>query len=97
VNGLVFVSGGHRVGEITGVKAGEMGVGYPLFEVTSSSLGTAKDQLPNPQRQGAAVVGQQFLTLDFGGVREHRFVTMRVRDEEGRVKLEQTAFAVQLR
>jgi alkaline phosphatase D len=97
ISGVMFVSGGRRVGEITGVKAGEMGVGYPLMEATSSGLGTAKDELPNGRRQGAAVVGPQFLTLDFGGVREHRFVTMRVRDEEGRVKLEQTVFAVQLK
>jgi hypothetical protein len=74
-----------------------MGVGYPLLEVTSSGLGGPKDELANGRRQGAAVVGPQFATLDFGGVREHRFVTMRVRDEDGRVKAEQTVFGVQLK
>ena len=38
-----------------------------------------------------------FATLDFGGVRGNRFVTLRLRDEAGTIRAEQTLFAGQLR
>jgi len=104
ISGVMFVSGGRNVGEITAVRPADVGVmagGYPLFEVSTSAMATGAkvgaNELVNGKRQGVGVVGGQFGTLDFGGVREHRFLTMRVRDEEGKVRLEQTVFGTQLR
>jgi phosphodiesterase/alkaline phosphatase D-like protein len=105
VSGVIFVSGG-KVGEITAIKrAQNHPKAYPLFELTCGALagktgagGGAKDTVAeNPNRQGEAVTGNDFATLDFGGVREHRFVTLRLRGEDGKMKTEQTLFATQLK
>ncbi|MCL2647255.1 MAG: alkaline phosphatase D family protein [Phycisphaerales bacterium] len=109
ITGVVFLSGG-RFGEITSVPPPPSSPSapssptsetkaYPLFELTTGPLvGKTLQVAPeNPNRQKAAVLGNQFATLDFGGTREHRFVTLRLRDESGVVQVEQTLFAGQLK
>ncbi len=102
IGGVLFISGNRNLGELTIKKpAGGDADAYPLVELTSSPLAAkpAPDEVlavPNPDRSGDAVGENNFGTLDFGGPRGKRFVTLRLRDEAGKIKLEQTVFAGQL-
>ena len=107
VSGVIFVSGGggRGWGELTGIPRDKFdATTYPLVELTSSALTGGKvpagppATMPtsNADRSGSAVTESNFGTLDFSGVREHRFVTMRLRDEKGKIRVEQTLFASQL-
>ena len=59
---------------------------YPLFTLGCSTLAAAGPAAANT-----------FGTLDFAGLREHRFVTLRLHDEAGKTRLEQVLLAGQLR
>jgi alkaline phosphatase D len=108
INGVVFISGTNRgYGELTGIGARQSPTGYPLLELTSSALagnvvdvaagGAAGAQATvNPARLQPPVVGNNFGTIDFGGDRFHRFVTLKLRDAGGGVKAEQTVSLGQL-
>ena len=85
INGVLAMVGGQPVAGIT--KYDAPGVKYPLLTVTSGKLFA-------PELDQKA---QTFGTLDFGALREHRFVTLQVRDGAGKVKAEQTLLAVSLR
>jgi alkaline phosphatase D len=102
ISGMVALAGNQAAGQLTKFEAG--GVGYPLFSVGVSTLNNvpaaiAGREAPrlNPLRQGGVLETNNFGTLDFGGEREHRFVTLRVRDDTGKTRLEQTLFSLQLR
>ncbi len=102
ISGLLFVSGGggRPWGELTAIARNKAdGKTYPLVELTSGLLAGKESGVvaPNADRSGSAVTENNFGTLDFGGVREHRFVTLRLRDESGKIRIEQTVFASQLR
>ncbi|MDG2125059.1 MAG: alkaline phosphatase D family protein [Verrucomicrobiales bacterium] len=76
-NGVVLLSGDRHLGEIS-VLAAEAGVGYPLYEVTSSGLtqaGGGRYEEPNEWR-----VNEIYRSRNFG--------TVRVDWDRGRVKLE---------
>jgi hypothetical protein len=75
---------------------------YPLFSLGCSTLYSVaaadpREMPSNANRVGAAVGGDTFGTVDFGGRLEHRFVTLRVRDATGKTRVEQTLLASQLR
>ena len=80
---------------------------YPLYELTCSPLAVpaallAKDHAApapdNPLREGPAVTGANvFGTLDFGGPKSKRHLTLRVRDAEGKTRLEKVIFADELK
>jgi alkaline phosphatase D len=106
ISGALFVSGGggRSFGELTAIGAtkGDLTT-YPLVELTSATLGSIATPgvsgtgVPaNPDRSGNAVTDRNFGTLDFGGPREHRFVTLRLRDATGKIRVEQTVYASQL-
>jgi alkaline phosphatase D len=108
ISGVLFVTGGggRNFGELTVTDTGKSSPGtYPLIELTSATLaapptpvGADLPSLPtNPNRSGSPITDHNFGTLDFGGLREHRFVTLRLRDATGKIRLEQTIFASQLR
>jgi alkaline phosphatase D len=85
INGIVAMVGGQPTAGITKFQA--PGVKYPLLTASAGKL-FAPDSDPK---------NQNFGTLDFGGLREHRFVTLQIRDAAGKVKTEQTLMAVNLR
>ena len=86
ITGVVGITGGRAAGGLEKYEpdAG-MKIKYPLFTVGCSTLA------------GAATGRDTFGTLDFSGLREHRFVTLRLRDETGKTRAEQVVLAVQLR
>lgn len=95
IRGVLLVSGGGRYGELLRRKP----VGatqYPIYEMAAGPLrAAAADSAPeNPQRLGEPLLGNNFGVLEFGGgSKAKRFVTMQLRDEQGKVRLEQTIFA----
>jgi alkaline phosphatase D len=103
ISGLLALAGNRPAGELTRVDPPRAaGVLYPLFTLGTSTLtdipGRAPPTLlPNPQRLAQPVLQNNFGTLDFGGQREHRLVTLRLRDESGKTRLEQILYASQLR
>jgi len=100
VPGVVFLSGGKHLGELTARKPSDKAPSqYPLYELTSSPL--VADIAPetarqNPLRSGNPVTECNFGMLTFGGPRDKRHVTMRIYDAAGAVKLETHVFAEQL-
>ncbi len=103
ISGLLFVSGngGRGWGELSAIPANANGLGYPLLELSSAGL-AGKSAMPggpvsNSLRALPPVAENNFGTLDFGGVGDHRFVTLRIRDVSGKVRVEQTVFAGQLK
>lgn len=100
INGIVGLCAGNAVGQLTTFESAD--VGYPLFSLGSSSLSAdpaaaTPAPAPDPRRVGQPVAGESFGTLDFGAQREHRFVTLRLRDAAGKTRVEQTLLAVTLR
>ena len=101
ITGVVFVSGTNRgYGELTGIGEKQSPTHYPLLELTSSALagnvanaGAAATVNPSSRNP---VVGNNFGTIDFGGDRFHRFITLRLRDAGGAVRAEQTVSLGQL-
>ena len=102
VLGVVFISGTNRgYGELSGLGANQSPTRYPLLELTSSALaGNVADPRAaatvNAARMRGPVVANNFGTIDFGGDRFHRFITLRLRDADGAVQAEQTVSLGQL-
>ncbi|MGN6368211.1 MAG: alkaline phosphatase D family protein [Phycisphaerae bacterium] len=102
IAGVVFVSGTNRgYGELSGMGAKDSPTHYPLLELTSSALAgnvavTGAAATVNPLRMRGPVVGNNFGTIDLGGDRFHRFLTLRLRDADGTVQAEQTVSLGQL-
>lgn len=85
--GVVILSGDRHFGELSTANAG---IGYPLYDLTSSGMNTAVWNLrpdePNDHRVGLAVRENNFgsILLDW----EARTVTLQIRSEDGMVRLE---------
>jgi alkaline phosphatase D len=105
IDGLIGLAGDQPVGQLLKLDEKESGLGYPVFTLGCSSLtdppraagGRPAGGDANPHRVSGTVLQNNFGTLDFGGQREHRFVTLRLRDEAGKARIEQTMFALRLR
>lgn len=99
ITGVLFISGGRRLGELSAREPDDQN-GYTLYEVTSSPLAAPPteepQQRPNPLRKGPLVATQNFGTLEFGGPKSKRYVTLRLRDTDGKVCLEKVLFAGEL-
>jgi len=92
ISGVIFVTGTNRgYGELTGIGAKDSPTHYPLLELTSSCLvgKGVGDAGADAQRVAGPVVENNFGTIDFVGQRDHRMVTLRLRDSEGAVRVEQ--------
>ena len=96
IDGIIGLAGGQSFAQLRKVDAGK----YPLFSLESGALLAgpgAAEPAPDPTRIGYPVPGESFGTLDFSGQREHRFVTLRLRDVTGKTKIEQTLLVENLR
>ena len=106
--GVVFISGGGGIGELTVRRPPEKASAeYPLYELTAPPLAVpaaaiSEDNRPanplheGPQVLGSTLGGQCFGTLDFGGPKSKRHLTLRLRDAEGKIRLEKVLFASEL-
>lgn len=101
ITGMVFISGGNLYGEMTWRKPAEGTSEYPLFDLTAARLTPAEVAIQsfadNPDRLGDPIAEPNYGTIEFGGPRAQRFVTLRLRDSKGNVKVERRAFATELR
>ena len=103
INGLVAIAGNQPAGELTRFDPKTSGpkLRYPLFTLASSTLFSAEPPsgaIPaNASRVSNPLAEDNFGTLDLGGEREHRFLTLRLHDQTGKTRIEQTLFAEQLK
>lgn len=108
VSGLLALAGNQPAGQLLQYQfpAGS-GMRYPILTLGCSTLMDVPREARRPLAAGGGgggaarpvdVVQQNnFGSLTFGGQREKRFVTLRIHDEGGRVRVEQTVFGGQLR
>jgi hypothetical protein len=95
IGGVVFVSRG-AYGEIICRKT-KNDLFYPLYELVSPPLNMAVGKAGvEANRVGEAVVENGFGSLNFGGAKIKRFVTLQIRDVEGNIKADQTIFTASL-
>jgi alkaline phosphatase D len=98
--GVVFLSGDRHLAEISRLPGGHPdGVGYPLWEVTSSSLNTPSGNLTgggvrfanerNSLRMGLTWFETNFGTIDIDWSAAGPLLRLQVRDEQGGVVLQQ--------
>ncbi|MFM8218467.1 MAG: alkaline phosphatase D family protein, partial [Planctomycetaceae bacterium] len=98
--GVVFLSGDRHLAEISRLPGGHpAGVGYPLWEVTSSSLNTPSGNLTgggvrfanerNSLRVGLTWFETNFGTIEIDWSMADPLLRLQVRDEQGGVVLQQ--------
>lgn len=101
IPGVVFISGGNLFGELSAIKPSEGSTDYPLFDLTSARVSPAEVAIQgfpdNPERVSEVITDANFGTIEFGGPRSQRFITLRLRDAKGNVRVEKRAFATELR
>jgi alkaline phosphatase D len=107
VSGLLTVVGNQPAGTMTQYlmtpEGNSSALRYPIFTVGTSTLNDVPREdrpplTPAPAGRPADLVqSNTFGSLTFGGLREKRFVTLRLHDETGKVRIEQTIFAGQLK
>jgi alkaline phosphatase D len=89
--GVIFLSGDRHLAEISVLPAAQ-GVGYPLYDITSSGLTNAGGRAdePNNFRLGENFRSQNFglLTIDWSATPP--IITIEIRDIEGKVALTET-------
>jgi alkaline phosphatase D len=94
--GVVFVSGDRHFAELSRID--DSGVGYPLFELTSSGLTHSwADAPPEPNRHR---VGKRYLGLNFGVVRvdwDRLEVGLEARANDGTLPIHQRISLAELR
>ena len=106
--GVVFLSGDRHLAEISRLPADHpLGVGYPLFDVTSSSLnlpsgnftkaGTRFSNEINSYRVGLTYFETNFGMVDVDWSTPDPIIRLQVRDEKGDVVLQQRLLLSQLR
>ncbi|MDX1966362.1 MAG: alkaline phosphatase D family protein [Planctomycetaceae bacterium] len=106
-NGVVFLSGDRHLAEIARLPADHpLGVGYPLFDITSSSLNVPSRNLTRAGTRfgnelNAYRVGLTYFETNFGSVHvdwepSDPVVRMQIRDEQGGVVLQQRVVLSQL-
>ncbi len=97
--GVVLLSGDRHLAEIMRLPADEFGIGYPITEVTSSSLNAPSGNITKAGVRFANEinryrVGLTFFDVNFGGIeidwdQTPPLVRAQVRDEKGAVVLQQ--------
>ena len=88
--GVLFLSGDRHVAEISRIPAEEAnGVGYPLFDVTSSSLnkpGSSREPDPNRYRTSSTQYSPaNFGVIEIDWMQTDPLLHLQVRGEDGRV------------
>ena len=107
-NGVVFLTGDRHLAEISKLPADHRdGVGYPLYDVTSSSLNTpsgnfTKTKVRFANEVNSYRVGLTYFDVNFGTVLidwepADPVVRLQVREESGEVVLQQRLTLSQLR
>jgi alkaline phosphatase D len=107
-NGVVFLTGDRHLSEISKLPAGHAdGVGYPLFDVCSSSLNApsgnfTKSRVRFANEVNSYRVGLTYFDVNFGTVLidwepADPVVRLQVREESGEVVLQQRLTLGQLR
>lgn len=98
--GVVFLSGDRHLAEIARLPAGHaLGVGYPLYDITSSSLNTPSGNFTkagtrfaneiNSYRVGLTYFETNFGTVKIDWEQSDPVIRLQVRDAEGGVVLQQ--------
>jgi alkaline phosphatase D len=91
--GVIFVSGDRHLAEISHIDAKESGVGYPLWDATSSSLNQpgspANDSEPNRYRAGGNYRPVNFGSIGIDWKQEDPAITLAIHGEDGAVVREQ--------
>jgi alkaline phosphatase D len=103
VDGVVFLSGHRRFGELTVRPANANGLDqYPLYDLTSSSLAAAPalrpkaSAWPNARRVGVPFFVHNFGLIRVGGPLGNRHISLELKDSRSRTLLSQTILAKQL-
>ncbi len=92
-NGVLFISGDRHLSEISRLPANDPanGAGYPIFDVTSSSLNVpsgGNDNEANKHRIGSNYRKVNFGTLDIDWTQPDPTIHMQVRDVDGKPALQ---------
>jgi alkaline phosphatase D len=107
-NGVVVLSGDRHLAEISRLQSNaENGIGYPLFDLTSSSLNAPSGNFTKAGTRFANQinshrVGLQYFDTNFGSIlidwdQPDPVVRLQVRDEKGDIVLQQRVSLSQLR
>jgi alkaline phosphatase D len=95
-SGVIFLSGDRHLGELSAMDGG---VGYPLYDLTSSGLTQAsrRHRLPelNRHRVGGMPWGNHFAFVAIDWDVEDPIISLQLRDEEGDIRV-QTKFNLSL-
>jgi hypothetical protein len=90
LSGIVALAGNHPAGALTKMDPDPAThLKYPLFTLATSTLANIHPGPGDPPNT--------FGTLEFAGGGEHRSLTLRLRDETGKTRLEQVLLAGQLK
>ncbi len=106
-NGLVILSGDRHLSEISRLPADhKLGVGYPLFDVTSTSLNVPSGNFTpagvrfaneiNSYRVGLTYFDTNFGTIQIDWTQSDPLLRLQIRDEKGGVVLQQRVKLSQL-
>ena len=106
-NGVVVLSGDRHLAEISCIQSkAENGIGYPLFDITSSSLNApsgnfTKAGIRFANQVNSHRIGLQYFDTNFGSIlidwdQPDPVIRLQVRDEKGDVVLQQRASLSQL-
>lgn len=88
--GVIFLSGDRHIAELSRMPSGA--AGYPLYDLTSSGLThayTGAGNEPNRYRVGELVNTLNYGTIDIDWDAPDPVITLRVRDDRDRVRIEQ--------
>jgi alkaline phosphatase D len=107
-NGVVVLSGDRHLAEISRIHSNsEYGIGYPLFDVTSSSLNAPNRNFTKSGNRfinqiNSYRVGLQYFDTNFGSIlidwdQPDPVIRLQIRDEKGDVVLQQRLSLSQLR
>jgi hypothetical protein len=90
ITGIVALGGNHPTGALAKFDPDPAtNLRYPLFILATSTLAKSQHGIGDPPNT--------FGTLDFAGKGEHRSLTLRLRDDTGKTRLEQVLLAAQLK
>jgi alkaline phosphatase D len=91
-NGVIFLSGDRHLAELS-LLPPERGVGYPLYDVTSSGLNQASKQWrsleANRHRVATMGHGDNFGIIDIDWSKEDPRISMQIRDVDGDIVIQQ--------
>jgi alkaline phosphatase D len=92
--GVVFLSGDRHLAEISRINADESGAGYPLYDVTSSSLNQPGGDGNKDEVNRYRVAGGNYREINFGSIvvdwsQADPTVTLAIHDGDGKIVREE--------